>query len=117
MPPLILRLIASIRTPSGGADPLALSHHRAVTAGGHALLGAAVAGPFGLYGLGAATLAAAAYWLAKEWADLRRGGRVWDGAEDTVLVALGFWYGTPWWPAMILACMAWVMAMDARARG
>jgi ABC-type glutathione transport system ATPase component len=63
----------------GASEPKARLKERtaaalALVGMGHALLGAALAAPFGWYGLGAALALALAYWLAKERGDLRRGG-------------------------------------------
>lgn len=102
-----------INTPSGQVGPLSAAWGRMLSAGGHALLGAAAAAPFGVWGLGGALVAAVAYWLAKERGDLRRGGELWDGAEDALMVGLGFWYGVWWWPALILGAMGYILASAA----
>ena len=109
-----LRLIAAeLATPSGQVGPLPGLHHRATTAGGHAIVGAALTAPFGAWGLGSGIILAALYWLLKERGDLTRGGAVWDGLEDTVMVAFGAWYGAAWWPAMICAAMGYIMLTKA----
>lgn len=90
---------------------------RAVIAIGHAMVGATAAGLFGLFGLiGWGALVPVIYWLTKERGDLRRGGTILDGLEDTVMVTLGLWYGAPWWPALILGCAAYVLVV-ATVRG
>lgn len=113
----LLSLIwAEIATPSGQVGPLSAAYRRAVEGVAHAVLGAAFCAPLGLWGLAAALPVAAVYWRAKEAGDLRRGGRLWDGAEDAVMVALGAWYGGPWWPALMLGCAAYIMASAAWRR-
>lgn len=97
-------------TPGGNSTP----HHRAVTAGGHALLGASVVAWFDAWGLGAGILLAVVYWAIKETADLRNGGSVWDGLEDTAMVGLGAWYGAAWWPALIVVAMGYIMWQAGR---
>ena len=98
-------MFGELWTPGGNSTP----HYRAVTAGGHALLGAAVAGLFGFWGLAAGVALAVAYWLIKERADLRNGGALLDGLEDTVMVSLGAWYGAAWWPLLMVLCMGYIM--------
>lgn len=101
-----------INDPHGGR--MAAAHHRATTAGGHAILGA-MAANHGIWWAGFAV--AITYWLAKEAGDLRRGGAWLDGLEDMACVWLGTFYGPWWWPHMIAGCMAYVMAAAAvRAR-
>lgn len=109
-------ILAEIRTPSGQQGPLSASYRRAVEGIGHAVLGAALAAPFGLWGLGAGFVIAAFYWAAKEAGDLKRGGRLWDGAEDATMVAIGAWYGPAWWGAMVMGCAACIMVVDAWRR-
>ena len=60
---------------------------------------------------------AVAYWLAKERGDLRRGGALWDGMEDAVMICVGTYYGPWWWPLVVLACAGYVMVMGARRDG
>jgi hypothetical protein len=106
---MILRLIiAELQAPNGG--PLAGPYLRAVSGGGHALLGACFATQ-GIWWAG--LMVAVVYWLAKEWGDLRRGGAILDGLEDTVMVWLGTWYGAFWWPFVIFGCMAYIMMAGA----
>ena len=59
--------------------------------------------------MSAALSVALAYWLLKERGDLKRGGAVLDGLEDTAMVALGTYYGPVWWPPLMLACGGIVM--------
>jgi hypothetical protein len=99
-----------IQTPSGQTGPLSAAYRRAVEGIGHGVLGAAFCAPFGVWGIAPGIVIAAAYWAIKERGDLRRGGRVWDGVEDTVMVCLGAWYGVWWWPAMILGAGGYIMA-------
>ena len=106
---VIQRIIMELKTPTGQVGPAPRAYLRTVVAGGHALLGAAFCAWFGAWGLALAVPVALAYWLAKERGDLRRGGKVWDGLEDTVMVSLGAWYGPDWWPAMVLGCMGCIM--------
>jgi hypothetical protein len=103
-------ILAELLRPGGNATP----YERGVVGIAHAMLGAALIGPFGSYGLGAALILGAAYWLAKEWRDLQRGGALLDGLEDAVMVMLGAWYGAAWWPALMVACGAYLMVMGAR---
>ena len=86
---------------------------RATTAGAHALLGACAASG-GVWWLGMAV--AAVYWLWKERADMARGGSWRDGVEDMACVWLGTAYGPWWWPFVMGAVMAYIMAMDAVRR-
>lgn len=93
--------------PSNGES----AHYRAVTFGGHVLLGAAlvaavglVFGPLGAWQDATALAVAAAYWLAKELPDIFNGGDPWDGVEDTAAVGIGALYAGPaWWPFVALA--------------
>lgn len=106
---MILRLIiAELQAPNGG--PLAGPYLRAVTAGGHALLGACFAvGGYWWAGFAVALV----YWLWKERGDLMRGGAVFDGLEDAAMVWLGTFYGPFWWPFLMIACMGYIMAAGA----
>lgn len=107
-----LRLIlAELLTPSGQAGPAAAVYRRAAEGVWHAVLGAACVAVLGGWGIAAALPLAAAYWWAKERRDLRRGGAFWDGAEDTVMVSLGAWYGAWWWPGLICLCALSIMAI------
>lgn len=102
------RLWADLLTPSGYGTP----YTAGTSAVAHGLLGACVA-PFGWWGLSAALSVALAYWLLKERGDLKRGGAVLDGLEDTAMVALGTYYGPVWWPPLMLACGLVVMISRA----
>jgi hypothetical protein len=102
------RLWAEINNPNGGA--LIGAYTRAVIAGGHALLGACFASG-GVWWAG--LIVAVAYWLWKERGDLTRGGALLDGFEDTAMVWLGTFYGPLWWPPLMMACMAYIMAVGA----
>jgi len=94
------------------------AYERAVIGMAHGMLGAALVAL--LWPLGGAWLAGlrlvigAAYWLVKEAGDLRRGGQVWDGIEDAAMVALGAWYGPPWWPVAMVGCGVFLMWRGAR---
>jgi hypothetical protein len=103
-----------INTPTGQQGPLDAAYRRAVVGIAHAMLGAALVAPFGWYGLGAALGIALGYWLAKERGDLRRGGDLRDGLEDALMVSLGAFYGPWWWPAVMIGCGGYLMAVGAR---
>jgi hypothetical protein len=105
-----------INTPSGRMGPLTASYFRAVVAIGHAVLGAAFAALLGVWGLAPALVIGLVYWLAKEEGDIKRGGKVWDGVEDALMVAMGAWYGAVWWPVLILCSAAYIMVVDAWRR-
>lgn len=107
---LIDRIWQQIEEPDSAAVP-SRAYIRAVIAIGHAMLGAAVCAWFGAWGLGLAVPLALVYWLAKERGDLTRGGTFWDGAEDTVMVSLGAWYGAVWWPALVIVSAGYIMAV------
>jgi hypothetical protein len=109
----IALIIAELKTPTGQAGPLAGAYLRAVGAGGHALLGASFCAWFGVWGLALGLPLGAAYWVLKERGDLRRDGGLLDGMEDAVMVSLGAWYGTAWWPAMVIGCMGYIMVSAA----
>jgi len=98
-------VIRDLLTPSPGDTP----YHAGIMAIAHAVVGAAFIAPLGWYGLAPGLAVAVAYWLAKEWGDLRRGGAILDGLEDAVMVWLGGWYGASWWPAMVLGAGFYVM--------
>ena len=106
-----------LETPTGQIGPLSRAYNRAMSGLGHAMLGAAAAGVFGGWGLFFGLWVASAYWVAKERGDLRRGGALWDGMEDAVLVCVGTYYGPWWWPLVVLACAGYVMVMGARRDG
>jgi hypothetical protein len=76
-------ILAELNTPSGQTGPLSAAYRRAIEGVAHGVLGAAFCAPFGWWGIVAGVAVAAVYWAAKERRDLRRGGRVWDGLEDT----------------------------------
>ena len=104
---------SEIMTPSTFTGPLEKAYRRAVIGLAHAMLGAAAAGVFGGWGLAFGLAVAVAYWMAKERGDLRRGGALWDGMEDAVMVCVGTYYGPWWWPLVVLACAGYVMVMGA----
>jgi len=112
----MLRLIlAELRTPSNQQGPLHGAYDRAVQGLGHAMIGAALAGPLGgVYGMALGFPIALAYWLIKERGDIGRGGDVRDGIEDALMVWMGCFYGPWWWPALILLCGGYLMLMGAR---
>jgi len=110
-------ILAELQTPDGQIGPLHGAYRRAATGVWHAVLGAALCAHLGLWGVGFAFLLAVAYWLVKERRDYARGGAVWDGLEDAVMVSLGAWYGPVWWPAMICAAGVYIMASAAWRRG
>lgn len=95
-------LIADIFTPSARDESPYLATLIAI---GHAVLGAALpiwgAGPVAALRLGLV------YWLAKERADLRKGGQWRDGLVDAAFVGLGAFYGAPWWPLLIIVAALW----------
>jgi len=103
-----------IETPSNQIGPLHRAYERAVIGIGHAMLGACAAVAFGGYGPPFALAVGGLYWLMKERGDLKRGGGLWDGVEDALMVTLGTYYGPAWWPPMIVATGAYLMAMGAR---
>lgn len=105
---------AEIMTPSNQVGPLDRAYRRAVVGIGHAVLGAACVAGLPGYGIWLAAGLALAYWLVKERGDMFRDGAWADGAEDTVMVALGAWYGPWWWPAVVLAGGGYLMVMGAR---
>jgi len=95
-------LIADIFTPSARDESPYLSMLIAI---GHAVLGAAMP----IWGAGpvAAMRLAAVYWIAKDRRDLRKGGGWRDGLIDTAFVALGAFYGQPWWPLLVIFAAIW----------
>ena len=111
---MIRQIIAELKTPTGQTGPLHGAYDRAVQGLGHAMIGAALAGAFGVWGGVAAFALAVGYWLAKEAGDIGRGGDVRDGIEDALMVWLGCFYGPWWWPMLMLVCGAYLMAMGAR---
>jgi len=114
MPNVIHQIIAELKTPSGQTGPLHGAYDRAVQGLGHAMLGAAAVGLIGAWGFAAGLGIALAYWIAKEWGDLGRGGDLRDGIEDALMVWLGCFYGPWWWPMLMLGCGAYLMVMGAR---
>ena len=103
-----------------GSDGSA-GYRRAVIGIAHAMLGAAMAAPLMAWGGPEAALIAPAlraavaliYSLVKEAGDLRRGGTLADGIEDTIFVHLGTFYGPWWWPLCMLAAGGAVWAFGA----
>lgn len=92
---------AEIDTPSTAASgPLHAAYERAVVGMAHMALGAALASllplEWAVWGALARLAIVAAYWLAKEAGDLRRGGTLADGLEDAACVGLGCWTFNPW---------------------
>lgn len=89
----ISRLVDEILTPSGFESGYGWS----VIATGHVMLGAALAPVWPI---------ALLLYAAKEAYDLRRGGRLWDGAADLLLVLVGMTYSGPWaWPVIVFAAI------------
>ncbi|MCU0909786.1 MAG: hypothetical protein MUE98_00130 [Rhodobacteraceae bacterium] len=110
-PAVLRRVIAELLTPGGDQTP----YIAGVVGMAHALVGAALIQHFGWQGGAGALAMAAAYWAAKEWGDLRRGGAWRDGAQDAGFVLWGALYGPGWWPASVLALGLMVMvAREAR---
>lgn len=107
----IRRVVGELLTPGAGSP-----YVRGVIAIAHALVGAAGAATFGLYGSAAAIFVGLVYWIAKERGDLRRGGAWRDGVEDTLFVAMGALYGLWWWPLFILAAAGAIMLAAEVAR-
>jgi hypothetical protein len=106
-------ILAEFDTPTGQIGPLDAAYRRAAGGVWHSVLGALMVAPFGIAGLAPALCIALAYWLVKERADLRRGGKFWDGIEDALCVSLGAWYGFWWWPLAI--CAAGVIILGSAA--
>ncbi len=107
---MIRKIIAELLRPSTlNAGPLNAAYTRAVIGIAHAMLGAALvplAGPWIM-------VIPLTYWLAKESFDLKRGGGLLDGLEDTLMVWLGAFYGPWWWPVLMIGCGGYLMAMGA----
>lgn len=94
-------LLAELATPSAPDESPYLWMLVAI---GHAVAGAALAQAVpGVWPAVARAAVPVAYWLTKERADLRRGGRVADGLVDAAFVALGTFHGAWWWPVTVLA--------------
>ncbi len=76
---------------------------------GHAVLGAALP----IWGLGPAAAArlGLVYWITKERADIRKGGSWRDGLIDAAFVALGAFYGQPWWPLLVIFAAIWAAVL------
>jgi hypothetical protein len=115
---MIAAMIREIRRPSTlPPDALHGAYDRAVVGIAHGIVGAALIWPLAaLVGSVGMVLAIAlrwavalVYWLWKERGDLRRGGTLLDGLEDTGMVWLGTFYGPHWWPVAMLACGFWLM--------
>lgn len=102
LPTPLSEILRALLTPSARDESPYLSLLIAI---GHAVAGAALP----IWGLGpaAALRLGLVYWLAKERADLKRGGSWRDGLVDTAFVALGAFYGTPWWPLLIIVAALW----------
>lgn len=111
---MIAAIWAEIMTPSTFSGPLEKAYRRAVIGLAHAMLGAALVGALPGYGWPLGLALGAIYWWGKERGDLRRGGDLMDGIEDALMVSLGAWYGPWWWPAVMISCGAYLMAMGAR---
>lgn len=111
----MIRLIwAELDTPTGQTGPLSAAYARAAGGVWHAVLGAALVATLGLgFGLATGLALALVYWLVKERADLRLGGRWWDGVEDAVMVSLGAWAGPWWWYGLVCAAGVYVLASAA----
>lgn len=107
-------IFAELATPSGQVGPLDRAYRRAVIGIGHAMLGAALVATLPGYGWALGLALGVLYWLAKERGDLRRGGDLKDGIEDALMVSMGAWYGPWWWPAAMILCGGYLMAMGAR---
>lgn len=90
-------ILAELLTPSARDERPYLTLLIAI---GHAVAGAAL--PVWGAGPAAALRLGLVYWLAKERADLRKGGQWRDGLIDTAFVAFGAFYGAPWWPLAII---------------
>lgn len=95
-------ILRELLTPSARNESPYLSLLIAI---GHAMLGAAL--PIWGIGPAAALRLGLVYWLAKERADLKRGGSWRDGLVDTAFVAAGAAYGAPWWPLAIILAALW----------
>lgn len=104
------RIIRALATPGVGSP-----YVRGVIFIAHAMVGAAFVSALGLYGLGPAIVIALLYATLKERGDIRRGGGKWDSVEDTLAVAMGALYGSPWWPvAVLLTGFGVMVAAEAR---
>lgn len=110
------KILDELMTPTGQAGPASAAYNRAMSGGGHALLGACAAVLIGGWGLWFGLGVAVAYWLAKERGDLTRGGGIFDGIEDALMVWIGTAYGPWWWLFLMAAVMAYIMALDAVRR-
>ena len=109
--PFLSALIAELSRPSTlPPGPLHGAYERAVIGMAHMTLGAAIAlavpPSWAVCGVVARLAIVAAYWLAKEAGDLRRGGTLADGLEDAACVGLGAWTFNP---LAVLAVGAWLM--------
>ena len=104
-------LWAELSTPSTAAPgPLHAAYERAVIGMAHMTVGAALGSLLPLEWAAWSAVArlgiVAAYWLAKEAGDLRRGGTVADGIEDAACVGVGCWTYSP---LAALAVGLWLM--------
>ena len=109
--PFLSALLAELARPSTlPPGPLHGAYERAVIGMAHMTLGAAMAlvlpPSWALCGAAARAAIVAGYWLAKERGDMRRGGTLADGIEDTACVGLGAW---TWHPLAVLAVGGWLM--------
>ena len=88
-------LLRELGTPSSGSES---PYGVATTAVGHACVGASLAFLTGFpwWAVGVA------YWAAKEWRDLRKGGNWHDGAIDAAMVAVGATLMPGWFVAALV---------------
>lgn len=110
---MISLILTELATPTGQPGPLSVAYSRAAGGVWHSVLGAAFCAWFGLPGLPLAIAVAGIYWALKEAGDIRRGGKVWDGLEDALMVSLGAWYGALWWPVMICGAGVYILTSAA----
>jgi len=101
--------------------PLHGAYERGVIGMGHAVLGGLLASltapEWAVWGAVARLALVAVYWWAKERGDLRRGGTLADGIEDTACVGLGCLYVGPWYiPGAVLALGGWLIWRGYLAR-
>lgn len=106
--------------PSQGFDdsPQGRIYARVVIAMGHAVIGAAMALLASLIGQWVLYLLVALY-LAKEWRDYRiAGGKIGDGAEDTMCVLIGAigYAAAPLWSPLVILAVGFTIALVATIR-